>query len=62
MRVKVRLAPGLFAVVTNGPRNNLVTIRRKGFESELHYPADLFWQAVERHEIVVIKEARKDAH
>ncbi len=60
MRLNVRLAPGVFAIVTNGPRNHLVTVRRKGFLSELHYPAALFWAEVERHEIYIIKEARRD--
>ena len=62
MRLNIRLAPGMFAVVSNGPRNHLLTIRRKGFLSELHYPAVLFWREVEAGRITVIKDtARADA-
>lgn len=62
MRIKVR-EPGRLQryVVTQGPRNHLLTIRPSGFASELHYPAELFWRAVENGDLEIIHDKPRTA-
>jgi len=57
MRVRVNDSPHSFCIVTEGPRNHLLTIRPKGFESVMHVPASLFWKAVEAGHITILSEA-----
>ncbi len=59
MRIKVReVGTTQRYVVTDGPRNHLLTIRRTGFGSELHYPAVLFWRAVSQGILEIINDTR----
>lgn len=60
MKLKVReVGTTQRYVVTDGPRNHLVTIRRTGYLSELHYPAALFWASVTAGEFEIIKDKRE---